>query len=234
MLTAAFAKIEAKTKYSMIIDQIMELLQNGVYKPGDKLPNERLMAEALGVSRGALRESLKALLILGILESRQGDGTYVSSTQSSPDLQFGFLGDADIEEIIQLRRIIELGCATEGIEQVTDDDIASLEARLDEMHEAGKGDNYRAYLEASHEFHLNLSKTFIKTANRPLENLLEYLWKKTNLAITREIHEDYMRGRISEHIASHEKIIETLRVRSMQGFIAAIRAHYNGIIGQLR
>ncbi len=234
MAKTGFAKIETKTKYSMIIDQIMELIQNGAYKPGDKLPNERQMAEALGVSRGALRESLKALIILGIVESHQGNGTYVSRKQASPEGRFGILGNADIDEIIGLRQVIELGCAAEKLEEVTIDDIDTLEKCLEKMKAAGEKGNYKGYLKASQEFHSDLSKILMKRKNKPLENLMEYLWKETNLAISRDIHEDYSGGRIPEHLLSHKNIIEGLKSKSFHQFSSAIRKHYQSILDQLR
>src|SRR5690606_28107285 len=62
-----------------VVDGIKRMILDGELGPGDRLPVEKDLAEALGVSRGSLREGVRALSILGIVDTRQGDGTYVTS-----------------------------------------------------------------------------------------------------------------------------------------------------------
>jgi GntR family transcriptional repressor for pyruvate dehydrogenase complex len=233
METTGFSRIKTKTKYSQIIEQILELIQREVYKPGDRLPNERLMAEEMGVSRGALRESLKALIILGIIESRQGDGTYVSSKQTGPDHTFIMLENVSVQRIIQIRRLIEIGCAAEGIDSVTDTDIQRLEERLQGMINARKKENHEEYLRASRLFHSDLAEVLVKEGNEPLQNLMDHLWQATNLAVSKEIYNDYMGGRITEYVSTHQAIIEGLKSRSFKAVKAAIMDHYQSITDQL-
>ncbi|EKD34792.1 MAG: hypothetical protein ACD_75C02183G0001, partial [uncultured bacterium] len=66
-----------KKKSSFIADQILRMINSGLYKAGSRLPSERTITEQMGVSRPSLREAISALQIVGILESRPGDGTYV-------------------------------------------------------------------------------------------------------------------------------------------------------------
>lgn len=228
-----FGRIETKTKYSKIIEQILDLIRREVYKPGDRLPNERLMAIEMDVSRGALRESLKALIILGIIESRQGDGTYVSSKHIGPDHVFIVLENAAIQRIVKLRQLIEIGCAAEGIDRVTDEDIRRLEERLRGMKAAREKENHEGYLQASRLFHSDMSEVLVKERNEPLQNLMDQLWQATNLAVSREIYNDYMGGRITEYVSAHQEIIEGLRSRSFEAVKSAITDHYRSILDQL-
>ena len=69
--------------YSLVVEQIRELIESGQLKPGDKLPTERSLAEQLGVSRSSVREALSALEVLGVINSRQGLGNYVANNVSS-------------------------------------------------------------------------------------------------------------------------------------------------------
>ncbi len=231
--TTGFAKIKTKTKYSQIIEQILDLIQRNVYKPGDRLPNERLLAEELGVSRGALRESLKGLIVIGIIESRQGDGTYISRKQIGPNHAFIVLENTSAYRIVQLRRLIEIGCAADGIHSVTDKDIQALEKRLAQMKTAREKKNYDGYLKASRLFHSDLAKVLIKETNEPLENLMDQLWKATNLAISKEIYNDYIVERIPEYLSAHQKIIDAFKIKSFDAVKSALTAHYQGIIDQL-
>jgi GntR family transcriptional repressor for pyruvate dehydrogenase complex len=75
-----------KKKSSFIADQILRMINSGRYNAGSKLPSERVITEQMGVSRPSLREAISALQIVGVLESRPGDGTYVSAPVASEDL----------------------------------------------------------------------------------------------------------------------------------------------------
>ena len=68
---------EKRYAYTAIIERIRDLIRNGELVPGDRLPPERKLAEALGVSRNSLRQAFQALAERKIIESRQGDGTYL-------------------------------------------------------------------------------------------------------------------------------------------------------------
>lgn len=198
------------------------------------MPNERLMAVEMGVSRGALRESLKALIILGIIESRQGDGTYVSSKKTGPEHVFIVLENVSVQRIVQLRRLIEIGCAAEGISGVTDEDIRRMEERLRGMKAAREKENHEGYLRASRRFHSDLADVLVKERNEPLQNLMDHLWQATNLAVSREIYNDYMVGRITGYVSAHQEIIEGLKTRSFEAIKAAITYHYQSILDQLK
>ncbi|MBU0652918.1 MAG: GntR family transcriptional regulator [Proteobacteria bacterium] len=76
-----------KKKSSFIADQILRMINSGGYTAGSKLPSERIITEQMGVSRPSLREAISALQIVGILESRPGDGTYVCFPSATEDLK---------------------------------------------------------------------------------------------------------------------------------------------------
>ena len=101
------------------IDKIRERIVSGAWGPGDRLPKESELAAELGLSRNSLREAVRALSQLRVLEVRQGDGTYVSSLEPGLLLEStGFishllLGDTEIE-LYEVRRILEAAAATPG------------------------------------------------------------------------------------------------------------------------
>ena len=69
------------------IERIKQMIIDGELKPGDRLPKEQELADRLGLSRGSLREAVRALTVVRVLDTRQGDGTYVTSL--SPSMLFG-------------------------------------------------------------------------------------------------------------------------------------------------
>src|SRR5690242_21519722 len=99
------------------IDKIRERIISGAWGPGDRLPRESELAAELGLSRNSLREAVRALSQLRVLEVRQGDGTYVSSLEPGLLLEStGFvshllLGDTELE-LYEVRRILEAAAAS--------------------------------------------------------------------------------------------------------------------------
>ena len=73
-----FKPIKTKRVCEQVVEQIQDLMQKGELRPGDKLLSERELSDRLGVSRAAVREALSALDFLGVLESRQGEGTFIT------------------------------------------------------------------------------------------------------------------------------------------------------------
>ena len=116
--------------------EILNLLRQKELKPGDKLPPERELAEMLGVSRPSLREALRALSIMKVVEVRQGAGTYV--TELKPEelvehLEFVFmLDDSTMLQLFEARKIVETGNVSLAAERITDEELAALRACLQE------------------------------------------------------------------------------------------------------
>ncbi|MCB0005370.1 MAG: FadR family transcriptional regulator, partial [Anaerolineales bacterium] len=120
---------------------IMELIRNGKLRPGDKLPAERQLAESLGVSRVSLREGLRTLAFMNILDVRTGDGTYISSLDSQDLVEpLTFVLDINtqtLQELAQARRLIEPYLAAEAARHITDEELAELNCSLAQMKSAG-------------------------------------------------------------------------------------------------
>jgi GntR family transcriptional regulator, transcriptional repressor for pyruvate dehydrogenase complex len=116
---------------SRAVAHIQELVQNGDLAPGERLPSERELARTLGVSRSTLREAIRALVVMNILVSRHGDGTYVSSLEpallSAP---FTFALDtrpALREHLFEARRALETACARLAAERISDEELEELD-----------------------------------------------------------------------------------------------------------
>jgi GntR family transcriptional repressor for pyruvate dehydrogenase complex len=106
-----FEIIENKKISQKVIEQIQGMIMRGELKNGDKLPPERELTQTLNIGRPALREALKALEVIGVIESRHGQGNFVvNNTENSvfKPLSLSFkLSNGNIEEILELRRLIE-------------------------------------------------------------------------------------------------------------------------------
>ncbi|HLV08762.1 MAG TPA: GntR family transcriptional regulator, partial [Halanaerobiales bacterium] len=95
--------------YEQVIDQIKELIYSGQIKRGDKLPSERKLKEQLDVSRASIREAFSALEMIGLIESRPGEGTFIKTSSDKNVLEplsiVLMLEENNIRDLIELRKL---------------------------------------------------------------------------------------------------------------------------------
>ncbi|MEX2374884.1 MAG: FadR/GntR family transcriptional regulator [Dehalococcoidia bacterium] len=136
------------------------MFRAGVVEPGSRLPSERKLAEAFGIGRGTVREALKSLSLLGLLEVRQGDGTYVRRPDSEllpRVIEWGLLlGERAVTDLVEARAEIEVSTATLAAQRRSDVDLADLEAIMSVME--ASFDDPSAFVEADVGFHLRLAE----------------------------------------------------------------------------
>ena len=137
------------------ITKIKGMILEGRLRPGDRLPREPDLAEELGISRSSLREAVRALSLVRILDVRQGDGTYVTSLQ--PDLLMETMGfvvdfhqDAGVLHLFEVRRALEPMAAERAAQLMSADDAAALSVLLDEL---GPEPDVEALVANDIEFH---------------------------------------------------------------------------------
>lgn len=120
------------------INKIKEMIVSGALRPGDRLPKEADLAERLGLSRNSLREAVKALSMIRVLDVRQGDGTYVTSLE--PHLLLDLLGfvvdfhtDDAVMHFLEVRRLLEPAATALAAQRMSSGDVEKLQAVLDEL-----------------------------------------------------------------------------------------------------
>jgi GntR family transcriptional repressor for pyruvate dehydrogenase complex len=123
----AFKTIKRQSIVEEIIDLFKGKLINGELKPGDKLPSESQLTEQMGVGRTALREAIKMLSALGVIEVKQGDGSYIvkgASLAAMNPLVFAILLEAGMNlELLELRTLLEVGYCQLASEKASPEDI---------------------------------------------------------------------------------------------------------------
>ncbi|MBO3748811.1 FadR family transcriptional regulator [Streptosporangiaceae bacterium NEAU-GS5] len=157
-------KIRALNRNSVVSDVVSQLLNYLVSErigPGDKLPSERALSEYLGLGRSSVREAVKSLHLLGLLDVRQGDGTYLRGTESAvlPQiLEWGLiLGRPRTLDLIEARHQLEVFVARRAAERITPDGAAQLDACLERMAAAESRGSIEGCIEADIDFHLRLA-----------------------------------------------------------------------------
>jgi len=204
------------------IEKIRERIVSGAWGPGDRLPKESELAAELGLSRNSLREAVRALSQLRVLEVRQGDGTYVSSLD--PDLLLestGFishllLGDSEIE-LYEVRRILEAAAAALAASRIDAQEKQDLAHDLQLMREAR---NVEELVEADVAFHATIAKA---AGNSVLTSLLASLATRTMRA--RLWHGREADGALDETRNEHRRIYEAIMAGDPDLARAAAAAH---------
>ncbi|MDY3281585.1 FadR/GntR family transcriptional regulator [Dysosmobacter sp.] len=133
---AELQKIAVSSTVDEIVNQIIQLIIDGTFLPGQRIPTESELARSLGVGRNSVREAVKVLCAYGILEIRRADGTYVCSSFSPKLINpfiYGIILEKDPCYLIELRDAIENYVYYLAAKNVTDEDLISLKAVLDRL-----------------------------------------------------------------------------------------------------
>ena len=202
-------KVYKNYKYYQISQIIIDKIATGQWKVGEKIPPEAELCQLLNVSRVTLRESLKTLAILGILDIVQGDGTYVNEISPAsfiePLLPLLRCNAARIEEVYTSRIIVESGCCSLAAENATEDDVACLGRLIEEMRQAAEDGQQERYSVADHQFHQKIIQI---SGNQLLEAVCN-MFSELATYYTGKINE--APEAISSSLGDHVKIFEAVR-----------------------
>jgi GntR family transcriptional repressor for pyruvate dehydrogenase complex len=192
------------------IERIRQIIMSGEWGPGTRLPRESELAARLGISRNSLREAVRALALVRVLEVRQGDGTYVSSLE--PDLLLEstrfvahLLGDRTEVELFEVRRLLEPAAAALAAVRMNERGHESLRRELERMTAAS---SVEQLVDADAAFHAVIAQA---SGNSVLSSLLDSL-------STRTMRARLWRGRLEEGALEatrneHARILEALVAR---------------------
>lgn len=151
-----------------VIDQLRDEIAGGGWPVGAKIPPEPVLSETLGVGRNTVREAVRALTHAGLLESRQGDGTYVRATSELSGAVRRRLETAELVETLEVRRGLEVEAARLAATRRTDADIAAIAVALARRDAAWAAGEHAAFVEADLAFHTAVVEA---THNRVLTDL---------------------------------------------------------------
>jgi len=112
-----------------VIDQLRDAVTQGEWPIGERIPTETDLAAQLGVGRNTIREAVRALAHTGLLEVRQGDGTYVRATSEVSGAIRRLCG-SELREVLQVRRTLEVEGARLAAAERTDEEVAAMRALL--------------------------------------------------------------------------------------------------------
>lgn len=204
MNNISFKTVQQRKLADQVTQQLQEKISLGELKPGEKIPTEPELMSLFGVGRSTIREAVRVLVKAGLLEVRQGDGTYVMKRTPSLEPLEHRLRRAAILEVYEARRILELEMAKLAAQRRSDDDLARMRESLNKRREARRIDDMWAYVDSDLAFHLAIaaaSKNSVLTdLYGSFSNVLrDALYK---LVTDRELYQN--------QIAIHEQLLEAI------------------------
>lgn len=223
-----FEAVESKTISEIVINQIQKKIISGELQVGDQLAPERELVRDLDISRSTLREALKALEVMGVVESKRGNGSFVvNNTENSvyKPLSLSFvLSNGKNEEIMEARRVIEGYTASKAAEVATDADIERLRSILVQIDEA---DTITAKSKYDSEFHYEIGKI---CGNTLLNLMLQGISYVFDLFIEQMVERAYEDKHSYEEINNeHKPIIEAIAEHEPERARIAMLYHINQI-----
>jgi GntR family transcriptional repressor for pyruvate dehydrogenase complex len=213
------------------IEKLREMIVSGRLKPGDRLPREADLATSLGLSRSSLREAVRALSLVRILDVRQGDGTYVSSLAADSLLDalsfiVEFHHDASVLELLEVRRILEPAASARAAVLIDDTSLASLEEILDR---STPDSAVEELVRNDVEFHRAIA---VASGNTVLASLIESLSGPTQRArVWRGITQE---GALARTLAEHRSIFGAIRAHDPELARTWATVHIAGVEDWIR
>ncbi|MFJ6558497.1 FadR/GntR family transcriptional regulator [Streptomyces sp. NPDC091412] len=213
------------------IEKIKGMIVSGALRPGDRLPKESELAAELGLSRNSLREAVRALSLIRILDVRQGDGTYVTSLD--PQLLLEALGfvvdfhrDDTMLEFLAVRRILEPAATAMAASRISEEQLDVLEARLDAL---GGDPSVEELVACDLEFHRGIGRG---CGNSVLCSLLDGLsGPATRARVWRGLDR---RDAVGRTLREHRAILGALRDRDAEAARSWATVHIASVEQWLR
>jgi GntR family transcriptional repressor for pyruvate dehydrogenase complex len=220
-----FEAVRKVRRYEQVAEQIRRLISDGTLKPGDLLPPERELAAKLGVGRSSIRDAVRTLEVMGILEPRQGHGTVVRDLSADAlvvPLSLVLTRKRElVTELLDVRRMIEPGLAARAAKNATPEEIAHMEAILD-RHEAKLRRGEQAIDEDS-DFHYALA---LASRNSVILRVLDVLMDLLRESRSRSLQ---VPGRPQRSFEGHRRILRAVRKGDAKAAEAAVRKHLKEI-----
>ena len=213
-------KIDRRGVASQVYEQLKQNIMNGIWSAGEKIPSENELVNMLGVSRISVREALKQLVSLGLLETRQGEGTFVKQYEAdsymNEMLPLMVINRENIIELLKYREIIEVGTIALAVERADDFDIQALEKNII-IHEKYKDIKEKA-AQVDLEFHLLLAQAtknpFVIKANSLIKDIFLAVMEQTI---------DVMGT--SPGLYYHKKMLAAIKMRDKELVVSLMQDH---------
>lgn len=218
---------DGRKLYQQVAAAVSDAIQRGDFKPGQRIPSERELADEYKVSRPTIREAMIALEVLGVVRSRHGSGIFVAD---NPPIDAPTIGlDIGAFELTEARRLFEAEAAALAAVSIADDEIATLERLLGDMERENQ--EHVSGEHADREFHLTIARA---TRNSAVVDVVESLWDaRYRSPLCQHMLERARAVGVMPRIDEHQDILAALRERNPKAARKAMRDHLGRVIDGL-
>ncbi|MFV0437617.1 MAG: FadR/GntR family transcriptional regulator [Desulfopila sp.] len=217
--------IRPKRISDQVFEQIRELIYKGEFKPGQQILPERELAVSMAVSRTSVRNAINKLVTMGLLEHRQGQGTFVSSPDNrkgNPLAAVMATEDATLDDLLEVRMGLEANAAALAAQRATESDIMSMTKALEEMAE-DRATTDRITTEADAAFHMAVA---FASKNPVLIHLMRNFYDFLFLGIKKSLSHMYEDPKaLRDMLEHHQQVFAAIRDREPQKASGAMHGH---------
>ncbi len=223
--------IKSKKIYEEVADQLLNMISTGVLKPGDKLDSVQKLSEKFEVGRSAIREALSALRAMGLVEMKQGEGTFIkyynpqSFSQSLTNLLL--MEKKDLEDLLDVRKILELGAVESAALKRNEEDLNAIKAVLNNM-KVSTMESSDIGEKADIDFHIAIARA----AHNPLlENLMLSVSEAISKSMkeTRRIWIFSKTTTLEKLFEQHQNIYEAIKRKDVEESKTLMEYHLNSV-----
>lgn len=225
---------ETPNKYDIALETLKQYILKNDLHPGDPIPTEAKLCQEINISRTSVREALRRLEALDIVESQQGRGTFVGSMSLRPLIESLVLrsalntsdSKASLQDVVEIRLALDLGNATALVKAMDTADITELDELVEQM--LAQAQNGRLFTEQDIAFHTKL----LALLNNPL--LVQFtaaMWV-VHMAIVPKIHE-IKTAEICQTAQSHQDMLTALKQKDIAGYCQAVLDHYTPLLDRI-
>ncbi|MGI6870191.1 FadR/GntR family transcriptional regulator [Amycolatopsis sp. 3B14] len=205
-----------------VIGQLRDAIAQGEWSIGQRIPTEAALAESLGVGRNTVREAVRALAHSGLLEVRQGDGTYVRATSEVSGAIRRLCG-SELREVLGVRRALEVEAARLAATVRTDEELAAITELLDRRDAAYRVEEIETYVRADTEFHLAV----VRAAHN---DLLTELYRGILEAVTASVAATTDTRLPESEAIGHRGLLEAIAARDAERAMAEAAGFLDSLI----
>lgn len=219
-----FRPIKTKKVYEEVLEQVKNLMAEGVLAPGDRLLPERELAEKLKISRASVREAFKVLEVLGLIESKPGGGTVLKEPRIAnfiEPLALLLSGDAaGAMETFEVREILEQASAALAAERATEEDIEKIRGILGSFSQLN---DVERLTKADYEFHYAIAEATQNSVLAKVMSMIADLIEQTMRNVRRQ---QFANPEVAETLArQHEEIFQCIASRDSKAARRAMCRH---------
>jgi DNA-binding FadR family transcriptional regulator len=217
-----------------VVDTVMDRITNAILfkqlRPGDKIPTEDQLCSAFGVARNSVREAVKVLVSLGVLEIRRAEGTFVAKQYSermfNPVLYGMIVEESALSDIVEVRWVFDSGILRGAIEKGNEEDMRRIERQCEVFEQAllTESHDHEAILRCDIEFHRVIEQA---AHNTLLTNLNRVITQLTLPSRSETVRQCMQAGEAEYFIRSHRLLKEIVVNRRLDRITEALDFHYS-------